>query len=115
LRSFLKADEAVDLYAISIDSPEKSKQVADKIAEDGKGKLNFPILADRDHRIIDAYGIRNPEFNGKEFEGQSFEGVPHPYVYVIDKDGRIAWVKVEKTVKERPTHEEIRAAFAPLK
>jgi len=110
LRTLLKQDENVKLIAISVDPPDVSKNFAEKIASDGKGRVNFPILSDPDHKIIDAYGLRDPAY-----EGQKVYGIPHPAVYVIDKQGRVAWAKIESDYKQRPTNEEIRAALDSLK
>ena len=60
--------------------------------------------------MIDAFGIRDPDYNG-----QKFEGIPRPTVYVIDKTGRITWMKVELNYQERPTNEDIRAALNALR
>ena len=106
----MKGDEQVNVYAISVDSPAESKGFAEKISADGKGNVSFPMLSDPGHRVIDAYGIRDPDYNG-----QKFEGIPHPSVYIIDKDGRVAWAKVEKDYKERPVNDEVRAALKNLK
>lgn len=110
LRTLVKADEQVNVYAISVDSPAESRQFAEKISADGKGNISYPILSDPGHRVIDAYGIRDPDYNG-----QKFEGIPYPSVYIIDKDGRVAWAKVEKDYKERPINDEVRAALKNLK
>ena len=110
LRTLLKQNENVELIAISVDPPDVSKNFAEKIASDGKGRVNFPILSDPDHKIIDAYGLRDPAY-----EGQKVYGIPHPAVYVIDKQGRVAWAKIESDYKQRPTNEEIRAALDSLK
>jgi len=110
LRTFLKQDENVKLIAISVDRPDVSKNFAEKIASDGKGRVNFPILSDPDHKIIDAYGLRDPAY-----EGQKVYGIPHPAVYVIDKQGKVVWAKIESDYKQRPTNEEIRAALDSLK
>ena len=110
LRSLLKKRENVKLYAISVDPPEVSKNFAKKIASDGKGEVNFPILSDPDHKTIDIYGLRDPAY-----EGQKFDGIPHPAVYVIDKTGKVTWAKVESNYRERPTNLEIRAALDALK
>lgn len=106
----MKGDEQVNVYAISVDSPAESKQFAEKISADGKGNISYPILSDPGHRVIDAFGIRDSDYNG-----QKFEGIPHPSVYVIDKDGRVAWARVEKDYKERPINDEVRAALKNLK
>ena len=110
LRTLPKKNENVKLFAISIDPPDVSKNFAEKIASDGKGPLNFPILSDPDHKIIDAYGLRDPAY-----EGQKVYGIPHPAVYVIDKQQKVAWAKIESDPKQRPTNEEIRAALDSLK
>lgn len=106
----MKKDENVKLYAISVDPPDVSKDFAAKLGSDGKGAFNFPILSDPDHKIVDAYGLRDPAY-----EGQKVYGIPHPAVYVIDKNGKVAWVKVESNYRERPTNQEIRAALDALK
>lgn len=87
-----------------------SRSFAEKIASDGKGAINFAILSDPDHKIIDAYGLRDPAY-----EGQKVFGIPHPAVYVIDKRGKVSWAKIESDYKQRPTNEEIRAALDSLK
>lgn len=56
----------------------------------GKGEVNFPILYYADHKIIDAYGLRDPAY-----EGQKFDGIPASAVYVINKTGRVSWVKID--------------------
>jgi peroxiredoxin len=110
LRTLVQPGEQLNLYAISVDTPAQSKQFAEKISADGKGNISYPILSDTGHRLIDAFGIRDPAYNG-----QQFEGIPHPSVYVIDKDGRVAWNRVEKDYKERPINDEVRAALKNLK
>ena len=106
----MKKNENVKLLAISIDPPDVSKTFADKIASDRKGAINFPILSDPEHKIIDAYGLRDPAY-----EGQKVYGIPHPAVYVIDKLGKVAWARIESDYKQRPTNEEIHAALDSLK
>lgn len=60
-----------------------SKDFAKKIAADGKGQLNFPLLSDPEHKITDAYGLHDPAYDGQEVAG-----IPHPAVYLIDKTGK---------------------------
>ena len=100
----------MNLYAISVDPPNVSKDFAEKIASDGKGAVNFPLLSDPEHKIIDAYGLRDPAY-----EGQKVYGIPHPAVYIINKTGKVAWSKIESNYRERPTNQEIRAALDALK
>lgn len=96
----------VNVFAISVDTPAESREFAEKIAADGKGKIDFSLLSDPGHRVIDAYGVRDPDYNG-----QQFEGIPRPTVIVVDKTGRISWMKMELNYKERPNNEEIRTAL----
>ena len=97
------------LYAISIDPPDVSSSLAEKIASDGKGKVSFPLLSDPEHKVIDTYGLRDPAY-----EGQKVYGIPHPAVYVIDKNGKVAWAKVESDYRKRPTNQELRSAIDRL-
>ena len=105
----MKKGEDVKLYALSVDPPDVSKDFAEKIASDGKGKINFPLLSDPEHKSVDEYGLRDPAY-----EGQKVFGIPHPAVYVIDKQGKVAWSKIESNYRERPTNHEIRAALNAL-
>ena len=109
LRSLLKANESVRLLAISVDDHEKTKQLMEKIAADGNGPVNYTMLSDPGHQVIDAYGLHDPAYDGKRFDG-----IPHPAVYVIDKNGRVAWAKVESDYKVRPSNADIRAALESL-
>ena len=109
-RTFLKKDESVKLYAISVDAPDVSQDFAKKIASDGKGEINFPILSDPGHKTIDVYGLLDPAYEGKETYG-----IPHPAVYVVDKNGKVSWAKIESNYRERPTNEQIRAALDAIK
>ena len=98
------------VYAISVDPPDVSKSFAEKIASDGKGKVDFPLLSDPEHKIIDAYGLRDPAY-----EGQKVYGIPRAAVYVIDKNGKVAWAKIESNYRQRPANQAIRAALEALK
>ena len=110
LRTLLKKDENVKLYAISVDPSDVSKSLAEKIASDGRGEIKFPLLSDPDHRIIDAYGLHDPAY-----DREKLAGIPHPAVYVIDKEGIVRWASVESDYRKRPTNEDIRAAIDSLK
>lgn len=106
----MQKDENVKLFAISVDPPETSKELAAKIASDKRGEINFSLLSDPDHRTIDAYGLHDPAY-----DGDKLAGIPHPAVYVIDKSGIITWAKVESNYRERPANDQIRAAIDKLK
>ncbi len=110
LRSLLKPKAAVRLLAISVDGLDTTKEFAAKIASDGKGAINYSLLSDPDHKVIDAYGLHDPAYDGKQFDG-----IPRASVYIIDKNNRVAWMKVATSYRVRPTNADIRAALASLK
>lgn len=89
---------------MSIDSPELSKKFIEKLKERYKEDLDFPLLEDKDHKVIDRYGILNP--GGK--------GLPHPATYVIDKQGVVRWKFVEVDYTKRPTNDQILAALRKI-
>lgn len=105
----MKKGENVKLYAISVDPSDVSRTLAEKIASDGRGEINFQLLSDKDHRVIDAYGLHDPAYDGKDFDG-----IPKAAVYIIDRNGVVKWSKVENNYRERPTNEVIRAALESL-
>ena len=54
-----------------------------------KNKFNFPfpLLADTDHAVIDAFGVWGP----KKFMGRVFDGI-HRTTFIIDEKGVVARV-----------------------
>ena len=49
-----------------------------------KQKLNFPLLSDPDHKMIESYG----QWRMKKFMGRSFKGIVRS-TFLIGKDGKI--------------------------
>ncbi len=96
--------ENVQILTVSIDSHEDSKKFVQKLKERFSGDLDFPMLEDKNHKVIDRYGIYNPD--GK--------GWPHPATYVIDKQGVVRWKFVEVDYKKRPTNEQILQALRKI-
>lgn len=109
LRTLLKPGEAVALWAISVDSAADSLKFSSTIAKDGKGGLSFPLLSDAGHRVIDAYGLQDPRYRK-----QSKAGIPYPTTLVIDKTGKIAWMRLDHDTTQRPSNSEVRAALSRL-
>ena len=106
LRGLARAFPDVHIYGISPDPPEKSRELARKIAADGRGPLGFSLLSDSRSVAIDRYRLRDPAY-----AGQKFDGVPRPSVFVLDQAGRIRWMKIETDYRERPSDEEVAAAL----
>jgi len=50
--------------------------------------------------------LRDPDY-----AGEKINGVPHPSVLVLDRSGRIRWLKIESDYRERPSTEEVAAAL----
>lgn len=116
--SHLLSKNEAQILAVSIDTHEESKKLLELLAQepgeqDTKAvasaraqptRINFPLLEDANHRVIDRYGLLNPA--GK--------GWPHPATYVIDKQGVVRWKFVETDYKVRATNEMILQALMPL-
>jgi alkyl hydroperoxide reductase subunit AhpC len=96
--------EKVQILTVSIDSHEDSKKFVQKLKERFPGEFDFPMLEDKNHKVIDRYGILNPD--GK--------GWPHPATYVIDKQGMVRWRFIEVDYKKRPTNEQILQALRKI-
>ncbi|MEP6703754.1 MAG: peroxiredoxin family protein [Acidobacteriota bacterium] len=109
LRELLGKGDKAHMYAVSIDPSEKTNEMIKKIEADGKGKITYSFLSDPGAKTIDAYGLRDPRYHD-----QKFDGIPYPTVYVIGRDRRVAWSKLEKDYKIRPTNTEIHAEIDKL-
>ena len=96
----------VRFYAISLDPSDESRELARKIATDGRGAITFALLSDPRAATIDRYGLRDPEYRG-----QKLDGVPRPAVFVLDGQRRVRWEKIESDYRERPSNEEVAAAL----
>jgi peroxiredoxin len=94
----------IQILAVSVDSHDDSKKFVQKLKERFTGDLDFPLLEDKDHKVINRYGILNP--NSK--------GWPHPATYVVDKQGVVRWRFIETDFKKRPTNEQILGALRKL-
>jgi thioredoxin-dependent peroxiredoxin len=70
---------------ISPDAPPK------QLAFDEKYGLGFPLLADEDHAVADAYGV----WVQKEYRGRTYWGILRSS-FLVDEEGRIekAWSPV---------------------
>ena len=75
------------LFGVSADSSKKQKSFADKY------DLPFPLLADEDKSVINAFGVWGP----KKFQGREYDGI-HRTTFLIDEEG-----KVEKVISKVKT------------
>ena len=96
-------NQRVQILTVSIDTHAESKQFARKLKA-FPGDFDFPMLEDKGHKVIDRYGLLNPD--GK--------GWPHPATYVIDKAGVVRWNFIETDYTKRPSNEQILEAFRTI-
>ncbi len=95
-------EQGLHVVGISKDSVKSHAKFADKY------RLTFPILADEDHAVIEAYGAWGP----KKFMGREYMGISR-MSFLIDPAGEIAKEYPKVTPK---THVgEILRDFASLK
>ena len=86
-----------EVLAISVDSPEKSSNLADKL------KLPFPLLSDPRHKVIDTYDILDP---GGE--------ISRAAVFILDQKGVVRWAYIADDYKVRPLDETLLAELARI-
>lgn len=70
--------QGIQVIGVSTDSEKSHKKFREKFS------LNFPLLADEDHAIVDAYDV----WGEKQFMGKTHVGT-HRVTYLISEDGVI--------------------------
>ncbi len=98
---------STEILALSVDDREKQQMMIDRVAKDDGMLIEFSLLSDPEHRIIDRYGLFNPD-------EAKMRPVPHPTVLVIDEQGVVRWKFIEIDYRIRPTNEDILAALSAL-
>ena len=73
------------ILGISPDKPEKQAKF------DSKYGLGFPLLADVEHSVAEAYGVWGP----KKFMGKSYDGITRS-AFLVDESGQLqeVWYKI---------------------
>ena len=97
--------EKIQILAVSTDTREESKKFGEMMRKRFEGEFDFPLLTDKDHKVIDRYGVFNPDGRGW----------PHPSVYVIDPKGMVRWKEIDVDYKKRPSNEQIRRELLKIK
>lgn len=92
----------LQLVAVSYDAPATNAAAAEKLG------LKFPLLSDVGSKVIDAYGIRNHEAQGRG------AGIPHPVVFIVDRAGVIRAKLGREAYRDRPESAEIIVAAKSL-
>lgn len=103
LRNVQAELKAADIVVLGISAdPVKSLK---KFEE--KEKLNFTLLSDPDHKVIESYGSWGP----KKFMGREYNGI-HRQSFLIGKDGKIAGVFHQVNTKTH--HDDVLNFFKSL-
>jgi peroxiredoxin len=97
-----QAKKDTEILAVAIDSKADLQTMADKISRDDGKPPGFIFLSDPGHRVIDRYGLLNPEGRGW----------PHPATFVVDRQGIVRWKFVEVDYRVRASNEQILEALA---
>ena len=84
----LKA-QGYHLVGVSADSVKRQKNFAEK------NNLPFPLIADENHDVLNAFGVWGP----KKFMGREFDGI-HRTTFIIDEKGVITDVIEKVKTKE---------------
>ena len=81
--------EGYALLGVSADTKKKQSNFKNK------HELPFPLLADEDKKVIEAFGVWGP----KKFMGREFDGI-HRTTFIIDEKGIIDEVIMKVKTKE---------------
>jgi peroxiredoxin len=95
-------EASTQILAVAVDDPEDLQKMVDGISQDDGILPGFPFLTDRDHSVIDRYGL----FNDADPRGRQ---ITHPATMLIDKVGVVRWKFVEVDYRVRPTNEDVLA------
>ncbi|GMV04078.1 MAG: hypothetical protein AMXMBFR53_03590 [Gemmatimonadota bacterium] len=99
--------ERTEILALSIDDRDEQKAMLDRVAASDGRPLEFPLLSDPDHSVVARYGLLNQQ-------DPQDRPIPHPTVFVVDREGVVRWKFIEVNYKIRPTNEDILSALAEV-
>jgi peroxiredoxin len=81
--------------------------MAERVNKEAGASPGFPLLSDADFKVINRYGIYNPD----GFQGRK---VPHPAVYVVDRSGKVTWKFLDTNAQHRAENADIIKALDDL-
>jgi peroxiredoxin len=100
-------EEETQILVLSVDSPEDLQRMVDRISADDDLAPHFPFLTDPGHKVIDRYGLFNPD----DPKGRQ---IAHPATFVIDREGVVRWRFVEIDYRVRSSNADVLAALGQL-
>ena len=83
------------MYGASVDSVFSHRAFADEL-----GGLPFPLIADFERRMVEAYGVRREDVAG-------YSGMPNRSVFIVDRDGVVRWTWVRSQDEPFPDYDEV--------
>ena len=69
-----------------------------------KRKYPFPLLFDETRKVTRAYGV----YHGLGIDAYN---IAHPATFVVGRDGKVCWIAVSSSQRERPPIQEILRAI----
>lgn len=84
-------DAGAEIIAVAYQDAPRAKLMAELVP------AAYPILADTDHAVSEAYGVFN----------RLADGLTTPAVFVLDRRGAVVWSYIGQTVDDRPAPAEI--------
>lgn len=81
--------QGYEILGVSADSAKRQQNFINKY------ELPFPLLADEDHAVINAFGVWGP----KKFMGKEYDGI-HRTTFVIDENGVLEDVIMKVKTKD---------------
>jgi peroxiredoxin len=91
------------VYGISVDAPFANDAFAEK------NSLNFPLLSDYKREVVRAYDIAHDDFAGMNGYTAAKRSV-----FVVDKQGKLAYSWVADNPGQEPNYDEVKAAVKKL-
>lgn len=86
----------IHLVGVSYDSVETLRRFS------AKKKIEFPLLSDKESRVIRDYGILN-----REVTQPRYKGIPHPGIFIINQKGIVVDKLFYEGYKKRAGPEEV--------
>jgi peroxiredoxin len=106
--SNFKFAKDVEIWAISVESPESSLAYKNSSREKGQ-IIPFHLLWDKDNKITKNFGILDPRYIGS-----GKEGIPYASTYVINKEGVVTFANILLNYKSRPSINKVLSSINKL-
>jgi peroxiredoxin len=98
--------QGTEILAVAPQGKEDLLLMADRVVEADSIPSDILLLADPELRVINRYGLFNPEGAG---DGRY--QVPHPATFVIDREGVVRFALADEDFYVRPAAEDVLAAL----